>query len=83
MFKGREIVVLTDTELAPAGGKKQTFYIGDLEEAVAFFDKKGVEVAVSAHAGFKSNATLMRAIERFDVKPVDTKAIVHLEITVG
>lgn len=83
LFKGREIVVLTDAELVPAGGKKQTFYIGDLEEAVAFFDKKGVEVAVSAHAGFKSNATLMRAIERFDVKPVDTKAIVHLEITVG
>lgn len=80
-FKGRPIVVCTDEEIVPAGGKKLTFYVGDLEEFATFFDRQGVEMAVSKEAGFTKNTTMMRVIERFDVKKVDDKAMVHVEIT--
>lgn len=82
VFKGRTVVVLSDADIPPAS-KKQLFYIGDLAEFVAFFDREEVTMAVSKEAGFVKNATLMRVIERFDVKKVDDKAMVFLELTVA
>lgn len=80
MFRGCEIIVLSDLELTGTSGK-YNFYVGSLEEMVAFFDRQGVVMAVSTDAGFTKNATMMRVIERFDVKAVDTKAMVNVEIT--
>lgn len=82
VFKGREVVVMSDADIPPVS-KKQLFYIGDMAEFVAFFDREEVTMAVSKEAGFVKNATLMRVIERFDVKKVDDKAMVHLELTVA
>lgn len=79
-FRGREIVVLSDAEM-PSTGKKLNFFVGSLTEAIVFFDRQGVLMAVSTDAGFTKNATLMRVVERFDVKAVDTGAIVNVEIT--
>ena len=81
-FKGREIVVLPDW-LLPTAGKALPFYVGDLEQAINFYERKGVEIAVSTEAGFSKNATLLRAIERFDVQPFDSEAVVFMEITPG
>lgn len=79
-FKGKEIIVLPD-ELLKATGKALPFIIGDLTQAVNFYDRKGVEIAVSQEAGFTKNATLMRVIERFDVLPYDKEAVIWLDIT--
>lgn len=79
MFKGKRIIVLTD-ELLPQDSKKYPFYVGDVAEFINFYDRKGVEIARSTEAGFTSNATLLRAIERFDVKVVDSEAVIYLTI---
>lgn len=51
-----------------------------MSDAVAFYDRKGVEVAVSTEAGFTRYATYIRAIERYDVKMLDKDAIALLQI---
>lgn len=79
VFKGRKIVVLPDT-LLPMNTTKAPVFVGDLTEFATFFDREGLELAISKEAGFTKNATYIRAIERFDVKKVDEKAMVYLEL---
>jgi len=81
-FRGKEIVVLSNT-LLPTGTetvssatkKVYPFYVGAMADFVAFFERSGVEIAVSDQAGFTKNTTLVRAIERFDVVEDDTDAM--------
>lgn len=80
LYKGRRIEVFNDT-LIPPVSSKQIFYVGDMTEFISFFDREGVELAMSKEAGFTKNATLTRAIERFDVQKVDKEAMVLVEIT--
>ena len=79
IFKGRKIVVLPDA-LLPMNTTKAPVFVGDLTEFATFFDREGLELAISKEAGFTKNATYIRAIERFDVKKVDEKAMVYLEL---
>lgn len=79
MFKGRKILVLSDAIL-PMNTTKAPIYVGDMTEFVTFFDREGLELAVSTEAGFTKNATYIRAIERFDIKKVDSDAMVCLEL---
>ena len=79
IFKGRKIVVLSDT-LLPMNTTKAPIFVGDLTEFATFFDREGLELAISKEAGFTKNATYIRAIERFDIKKVDEKAMVYLEL---
>lgn len=85
VFKGREIVVLTDNLLPSTTGSapKMPFFVGDLKQAVNFYDRLGVEVAISDVAGFTKYATLLRAVERFDVKAYDVDAVRFVEIPVA
>lgn len=82
MYKGRDIVVLSMNQIPSAGANKYKYYIGSMSDAVAFFDRDAYEMAVSKEAGFTKNATYMRVTEAFDVKAVDTKAMVELTITI-
>lgn len=82
-FKGKEVVVLSDQEMKTTAAKDATFYVGDLEEAVAFFDREVYEMAVSEQAGFTKYATLMRVVERFDVQSMDKAAVVRVDIKAG
>lgn len=79
IFKGRNIVVLSDV-LLPMNVKKAPVFVGDMTEFITFFDREGLELALSTEAGFTKNATYIRAIERFDVKKVDSDAMVYLEL---
>lgn len=81
-FRGKEIVVLsnsilpTGTETVSSATKKAyPFYVGSMADYTAFFERAGVEIAVSDQAGFAQNTTLIRAIERFDVEKDDTNAL--------
>ena len=84
LFKGRPVVVMTNGELpnTGTGGKVIPVYVGDLSEYAAFFDREGVSVAVSTEAGFVKNATLLRAVQRFDVQVIDKEAMIRLALTV-
>ncbi|CKH08753.1 Predicted phage phi-C31 gp36 major capsid-like protein [Fusobacterium polymorphum] len=79
MFKGRKIIVLKDTVL-PMNTTKAPVFVGDMSEFITFFDREGLELALSTEAGFNMNATFIRAIERFDVAKVDGEAMVYLEL---
>lgn len=78
-FKGKTIEVFDDEELS-LSGNKIPFFIGDLYEAVMSFEKEGLEIVLSEHAGFTKNATLLRVIKRCDYKKADAKAMVFVEI---
>lgn len=78
-FAGLPVIVLSDKVLAPET-TKTTFYVGDLAEYIGFVERQGVEIATSTHAGFTRNATLLRAMERYDVITLDEGAMVRLEI---
>ncbi|WP_019850632.1 phage major capsid protein [Desulfitobacterium sp. PCE1] len=77
-FKGREIVVLDDTELV-ADSDKKVFYVVNLYALVKFFDRKQYEINVSREAGFVYNQTLTRVIERFDAVAGDSRAAFKIE----
>ncbi len=79
-YKHKHIVELDDAELVT---EKPTFYVGSMEDYLAFFDRDVYEMAASDQAGFTKNATLLRVIERYDVQKVDGKALVKVEITIG
>lgn len=73
-FKGRQVVVMPNGSITkPTGSNK--FYVGDLGEYLAFFDRGVYEMATSKEAGFTKNATYMRVIERYDVKAIDKDAM--------
>jgi HK97 family phage major capsid protein len=75
-FRGKEVVVLSNNTLeTDTTNSTIPFYIGSMADYIAFFQRKGVEVAVSDEAGFTQNATLVRAIERFGVTAVDSAAM--------
>ena len=75
---GHEVVVFSNSTI-PMNVKKAPFFVGDLAQFCAFFDRQTIEIAVSQEAGFTKNATMVRAIERFDAKKLDEKALVLLE----
>lgn len=67
-FKHKEVIEMADKTLpALTSLKTMVFYVVNLK-TVPFFDRQQIEIAKSTAAGFLSNKTLVRAIERFDVK---------------
>lgn len=70
MFAGHQVIVLADAELDLNG-----YIVADMANAVLFADRVGVEVAISEEAGFTRNVVYARVIERFDVQPIDGKAV--------
>ena len=82
MYKGREIVVLSNAHMPSIAGKL-TFYVGDMSQAIAFFDRGVLEMASSVDAGFTTNTVLTRIVERFDVASMDSEAMVCVNIPVS
>lgn len=76
------------SDTATAQKRKIPMIIGDLKEAVKFFDRKQLTIMTSniAMAGtlnaFEEDLTLFRAIEREDCAPKDMEAIVNGEIII-
>lgn len=85
-------VLKTKVTEATANSKKTItskipFIIGDLKEGIVLFDRKKVNIIASSTASvtdfnaFEEDMTLLRAIEREDVKVRDEKAFVNGYIT--
>lgn len=79
VYKGREVIVLSDAELANDEANAIEIYVVDME-AIAFFDRQGYEVAISSEAGFTKAITYCRVMERFDIKGTDAKAIAKVVV---
>lgn len=79
VFRGRPITVVSNALLA-SGEKKIPFYVGAFSDMLAFFQRLGVEVAVSTDAGFTKYATYLRAVERFGVVKDDPDAVISLSV---
>lgn len=75
------------SDTATKGKRKIPVIIGDMKEAVKFFDRKQLSIMTSNIAAigdlnaFEQDLTLFRAIEREDVQMKDEEAIVYGEIT--
>lgn len=80
VFKGKEVVVFANEKLSNVSGA-MPFYIGNMAEFVAFFDREQYTIAVSAEAGFTKHTTYVKPIERFDVQTVDSDAMVYCLMT--
>ena len=78
-FKGKPVIVFPDSILSETN--KISFYVGSFADAIAFFDRQQVSVAVSEEAGFTRNSTYIRAIERFDAKLIDAEALTKVTIS--
>lgn len=78
-FRGRPIVVLKDT-IFKVDATTIPFLVGSLSDFAIFFDRLGVELAVSTEALFSKYATAIRAVERFDVQKRDGDAIAYLTL---
>lgn len=77
------------SDTATRGKMKIPMIIGDLREAVKFFDRKQLTIMTSNIAAvgelnaFEEDLTLYRAIEREDVQTKDLEAIVYGELTIN
>ncbi|MBR1398061.1 MAG: phage major capsid protein [Selenomonadaceae bacterium] len=81
-FRGKPIIVLPNSQLKTVN-KKAPLYVGNLADYCMFFDRKGVEIAVSTEYKFGLNATSLRCIVRFGVTKDDESAMTKLELTVA
>lgn len=66
-FKGRPVVEV-DAECMPITPSKYEFIIADMKTLIKFFDRKQYLIDKSTEAGYTKNQTIVRIIERFDVK---------------
>ena len=81
-FKGKEIVVLPNSQLATASGKAP-LYVGNLADYCIFFARQEIEIATSTEYKFGLNATSLRCITRFGVAADDTDAMIKLQVSIS
>lgn len=81
-FRGKEITVLSNNTLATTS-EKVPFYIGSISDYVAFFQRLGVEIAVSQDFLFDKYATALRCVERFGVVADDKDAVKAYSVTIA
>ena len=79
-FRGKPIVVVSNGTL-PTETKNVPFYVGSIADYVAFFERKGVEIAVSTDFLFDKYATALRCVERFGVVADDKDAVKLAQVT--
>lgn len=79
-FRGKPVVVLPNSVLASSAAAGQTpayapIYIGNMADYVMFFERQGVEIAVSTEYLFGKYGTALRCVVRFGVTADDTDAL--------
>lgn len=78
-FRGLTLVEVSDA-LLPNDTTKIPFFVGDMKSLITVFNLKSLELAVSEEAGFMNYTTLIRAVQRFDIKTLDTEAMKYVKI---
>ena len=80
---GKAVVLVLNREL-PSNTGKAPVYIGDMKEAIKFFDRGVYEITSTEIGGnaFTRNSMDIRVIDRFGVEAWDTAAVIVGELTV-
>lgn len=80
---GKAVVLVPNRELPSKLGKAPV-YIGDMKEAIKFFDRGVYEITSTEIGGkaFTRNSMDIRVIDRFGVEAWDTAAVIAGELTV-
>ncbi len=74
LFKGHEVVEVDETLFAEPSALGYVLN----PKMIKFFDRKGIEIAMSSDVLFESNAEAIRVVERFDVQALkNTKLPVY------
>lgn len=73
-FNGKELAVV-DSAIMPNETTKVPYFVANMKEAVKIFDRKQLTVAKSTEAGFSTDTTKVRVLERLDVCKGSTRSI--------
>ena len=86
---GKAVVLVPNRELPSTGNgtttdKTAPFYIGDMKEAIKFFDRGTYEITSTEVGGdaYKRNSLDIRVIDRFGVEAWDTAAVIAATVIV-
>jgi len=86
LFAGKPVQVISNSVLTTTGTttKLAPMFVGNMREFVTLFERQGHQVASTNVGGtaFQTNRTLLRVIEREDVKSIDTGAMIYGKIDV-
>ena len=78
---GKPVIVVPNSVLATTGTttKLAPMIVGNLAEAITMFERQGAQIASTNVGGtaFRKDRTEFRAIEREDVKLIDSAAVVY------
>lgn len=78
-YKGKEVIV-TPNSTMPNDENKIPFYVGNMADYLMFFEREGVEIAVSTEALFKQYGTAIRCVVRFGATIDDQDAMIALTV---
>lgn len=81
IIDGRPVIEVPN-DIMPTEANKPLIIVGDLEEFMTMFDRQQLAIRATDIGGtaFETNRTLIRAIERFDMKKTDERAVQVAEL---
>ncbi|MGH0944679.1 phage major capsid protein [Bacillus mycoides] len=85
LLSGKPVIVLSNKTIATDKDGKAPFIVGNLKEAIILWDRKQLSIDMTTEGGnaWRTNTSEFRAIEREDVTPWDTEAVVYGQIAVA
>lgn len=84
-YKGKPVIMVPDDTLPNLGSGSNTyapFFIGDMKAYLTFFERKGLELALSTELYFRQYGLALRAVIRHGVKLMDDRAMIALKVKV-
>lgn len=85
-YKGKPVVVVPNSTLpntTASGVTTAPFFVGNLADYLLFFERQGVEIAVSTEYLFAKYGTALRCVVRFGVALDDTDAIKAYNVAIS
>ncbi|PGU17023.1 phage major capsid protein [Bacillus thuringiensis] len=84
LLSGKPVITLSNKTIATDKDEKAPFIVGNLKEAIILWDRKQLSIDMTTEGGnaWRTNTSEFRAIEREDVTPWDTEAVVYGQIIV-
>lgn len=82
-YKGKPVVVVPNSILANTTSESSSttpIFVGNLADYLMFFERQGVEIAVSTEYLFAKYGTALRCVVRFGVTVDDSSAMVALNV---
>ncbi|MFZ7755872.1 phage major capsid protein [Bacillus thuringiensis] len=85
LLSGKPVITLSNKTIATDKDGKAPFIVGNLKEAIILWDRKQLSIDMTTEGGnaWRTNTSEFRAIEREDVTPWDTEAVVYGQIMVA